>query len=378
MTIPRAKQFDASSPPWLHCISRCVRRAYLCGTDPAGRDVEHRKGWVEARLRLIARSAACEVAGYAVMSNHLHVVLRMRPDLAAGWSAMEVVRRWLAIWPRERLSDGTPVEPSCQELEQLAKNTAQVAIWRQRLGDLGWTMKALKEDLSRRANKEDECSGAFWEGRFKSVPLLDQAALVSCMAYVDLNPIRAKVAKTPETSQFTGAYERIRVRQAVRKAAGLRRAGDADGAAKVLAKAGIVSGNHPGGPGSPRFEWGGLADGRRLADSPDDEADRASWLTPIACCVADGDPLTLDEYLTLVDGTGRIIRNGKRGAIPAELAPILARLDLDIERWLDCMLGWRQFLGAAVGRLASRAVEATRRGLQWVQNRCALFAPAPA
>ena len=105
----------------------------------------------------------------------------------------------------------------------------------------------------------------------------------------------------------------------------------------------------------------------------DDAADRASWLTPIACCVADGAPLTLDDYLTLVDSTGRIIRSGKSGVIPTELAPILARLDLDVERWLDCMLGWRQFLGAAVGRLASRAVEATRRGLQWVQNRCALF-----
>ena len=136
MRQPRKHQFDPASPPWLHCISRCVRRAYLCGEDHAGRNVEHRKRWVEDRLRLIARSAACEVAGYAVMSNHLHVVLRMRPDLTAGWSALEVVRRWVAIWPRERLSDGTPVEPSRQTLEQMAGNTAQVTIWRQRLGDL--------------------------------------------------------------------------------------------------------------------------------------------------------------------------------------------------------------------------------------------------
>jgi REP element-mobilizing transposase RayT len=93
MPTPRKLQFNPVCPPWVHVISRCVRRAYLCGTDLAGRDLEHRKGWVEDRLRLIARSAACEVAGYAVMANHLHAVVRMRPDVAAGWSAMEVVRR---------------------------------------------------------------------------------------------------------------------------------------------------------------------------------------------------------------------------------------------------------------------------------------------
>jgi len=209
-------------------------------------------------------------------------------------------------------------------------------------------MKALKEAISRRANAEDRCSGAFWEGRYKSVPLLDQAALVACMAYVDLNPIRAKVAKTPEASRFTGAYERIRARQTMRKAAALRRQGDADGARKLMQKAGID---------------------QRLRNE-----DKASWLTPIACCQIDGSPLSLDDYLTLVDATGRIIRGDKRGHIPPELAPILARLDIELKAWLRCMLGWRQFLGSVVGGLAARAAEAGRRGLRWVQNRCGLFA----
>ena len=90
------------------------------------------------------------------------------------------------IWPKERGVDGRPVEPRPEVMDDLVANTAQVAIWRERLADLGWIMKALKEDIAKRANKEDGCSGAFWEGRFKSVPLLDQQALLACMAYVEL------------------------------------------------------------------------------------------------------------------------------------------------------------------------------------------------
>ena len=156
--------------------------------------------------------SACDVSSYAVMCSHLHVVLRMHPEVTAGWSAREVVCRWLAIWPRERLPDGSAVLPLDMENLRLAADSAQVARWRERLGDLSWTMKTLKENLARRANHEDGGSGTFWEDRFKSVPLLDQAALIVCMAYVDLNPIRAKVADRPEKSRFTGAFERLRVR----------------------------------------------------------------------------------------------------------------------------------------------------------------------
>ena len=351
MTIPRRLQFDPSRPPWVHCVSRCVRRAFLCGTDREGRDLDHRKQWIEDRLRLIAKAAACEIASFAAMANHLHVIMRMVPEKAEGWSPQEVVERWLSLWPRERLSDGTPVLPSPKVVAALASDAVQVAKWRARLGDLGWTMKALKEDIARRANREDHCSGAFWEGRYKSIPLLDQAALVACMAYVDLNPIRASVADRPERSRFTSAYERIRIRQALRKASGLRRAGDRAGAERVLRRAGLSE------------------------DTADDAtADGSGWLTPITASAGANAVMDLDEYLKLLDATGRAIRTGKRGAIPSELAPILARLDLDVDRWLACMLGWRQFLGAAVGRIAARAAEAARRGLQWVQNRCLLFA----
>jgi len=83
--------------------------------------------------------------------------------------------------------------------------------------------------------------------------------------------------------------------------------------------------------------------------------------------------LSTDEYLTLLDATGRVLRAGKRGAIPTELAPILARLELHVEDWIATMLGWRQMRGSCVGAAESRTIEAQRRGVQWVKNHCPLF-----
>ena len=61
-------------------------------------------------------------------------------------------------------------------------------------------MKVLNENIAKQANKEDKCTGHFWESRYKSQALLDEQAVLSCMTYVDLNPIRAAMAPTPEQS----------------------------------------------------------------------------------------------------------------------------------------------------------------------------------
>ena len=94
MTMRKARedQFDPNRPPWLHCTSRCVRRAYLCGDG-----YDHRKRFIEARLRQLASFFAVEVSAYAVMSNHLHVIARPRPDQAQELSAEAVAVAWLAL-----------------------------------------------------------------------------------------------------------------------------------------------------------------------------------------------------------------------------------------------------------------------------------------
>jgi REP element-mobilizing transposase RayT len=349
MTIPRSKLIDPTRPTWVHCTSRCVRRAFLCANGK-----EHRRQWIEDRLAFLARCFAVEVAGYAVMGNHLHVIVRMDMALPYTLTDLEVARRWLSVYPRQYLADGTPQLPSEAEIASIAKDGQRVAVWRKRLWDLGWFMKSLKEPLARRANREDNCKGTFWEGRFHSVPLLDQPALIAAMAYVDLNPIRAKMAKIPEESLFTSARRRIRARNRHRAATKIKDR-EPVRAAKLLAKAGLHAN----------------------AAHPED----GLWLCPLARCMVGEElanrRLTVDEYLTLVDATGRLIRKGKRGAIPPELAPILSRLDLTVDAWLATMLGWRMFgYSSALGHATTRAAEAGKRGLKWIKSRCPLFAAA--
>ena len=354
MAIPRS-QLLSGRPVWTHVISRCVRKAYLCG----GRDGrwEYRRQWVEDRLAELSRVFAVEVAAYAVMSNHVHAVVRMSPEVAASWTAQEVVTRWLMVFGKnaERLVVNGARDPMTQ---MFAEDPAWVAERRSRLADLSWFMRAFKEPLARRANREDQCSGRFWEGRYTSVPLLDQAALVACMAYVDLNPVRARMATTPEESAYTSVLQRAQARQ--RHRAANRPKKSVARVTRSLPRAGLTVANTSAAQASPEA---GL------------------FLAPLSRCrhLAEGAPtsswkLEVDEYLTLVDLTGRVIRQGKRGSIDPRLPALLSRLDLHIDDWIATMIGWRQMHGSGVGHPDSRAAAAATRGLRWIRNRCTLFA----
>ncbi|RBP49923.1 hypothetical protein DFR28_103355 [Arenicella xantha] len=122
------------------------------------------------------------------MSNHYHVVLRVRPEISAAWSDREVVRRWHSLFSgnvlSQRFMKGDVLDSVLRARLQL-----DIVEWRSRLTDISWFMRIVNEFIAREANKEDNCTGRFWEGRFKSQALLDDRALLSCMAYVDLNPM---------------------------------------------------------------------------------------------------------------------------------------------------------------------------------------------
>ena len=105
----RREIVDASQVGIYHCVSRCVRRAFLCGEDPlTGRNFDHRKDWIRARLEELAGAFAIDVLGFAVMSNHLHVMLRIRPDVASQFSDEEVARRWLRVFRKRRDAVDSP------------------------------------------------------------------------------------------------------------------------------------------------------------------------------------------------------------------------------------------------------------------------------
>ena len=213
MTLPRCVVVSPGIEGMFHCVSRCVRRAYLCGKDCiSGKSFEHRKDWVKDRLKFLSEVFAIDIAGYSVMSNHLHIVLRTRPDRVLGWTDEEVALRWLTLFSRSRSASGEQSSALREKVAAMKTNSTRIQQLRKRMSDLSWFMRCLNEYMARRANREDGCKGRFWEGRFKCQALLDEAAVLACMAYVDLNPIRAKIAQTPEESDYTSAQDRIQGR----------------------------------------------------------------------------------------------------------------------------------------------------------------------
>ena len=208
MPKSRSSQVSLIDTPYYHCVSRCVRRCFLCGADSySGQSFEHRRGWVEDRLLFLASVLAIDVCAYAVMSNHVHVVVHIDKIKALGWSIDEVVERWHQIHNGTLLTQKYRRKEVLTGGEQITFNET-VEVYRERLYDISWLMRDLNEYIAREANKEDECTGRFWEGRFKCQALLDEAALLACMAYVDLNPIRANTANSPEESFHTNIQKR--------------------------------------------------------------------------------------------------------------------------------------------------------------------------
>jgi REP element-mobilizing transposase RayT len=296
MPQSRKTQVSLIDTPYYHCVSRCVRRSFLCGEDKfTGQSYEHRRSWVEERLLFLSSVFSISICAYAVMSNHTHVVVCVDKDTADGWSTEEVVKRW------HQLYQGTLLSQKYQRGDTLSKGELisleeTVTIYRQRLYDISWLMRNLNEHIARVANKEDGCTGRFWEGRFKSQALLDESAVLACMAYVDLNPIRAKMETTPETSKHTSIQHRIQA---------------------------LIKGEQP--KNLMRFV------GNHRQDLPK------------------GIAYSLIDYCELVDCTGRCIREDKASYVEQHHSPILACLGLDSEQWLTLTTEFEQHFSTAVG-----------------------------
>ncbi|QDV13482.1 hypothetical protein CA51_33720 [Rosistilla oblonga] len=353
----RGEVIDPEQVQIVHCIERCVRRAYLCGEDPyTGQSFQHRRGWIRERLEFLASCFAIDCLTFSIMSNHLHLVLRSRPDVVAAWSDEEVARRWLRLFPIRHNDDRTPAEPSGAEIAAIVNNEQVLAQRRRRLSDISWWMRCTAENIARRSNAEDDVSGHFWEGRFKAQLILDEASLMACAAYVDLNPIRATIAQTLESSEYTGAKERI----------------------DDITCASEQNRQHV-------HDW----ERSRIPHN-------SGWMSPVEINERD-DPIgadidsshrrssskgflsiSLSKYLALIDWTGRQLRDDKRGSIPAELAPVLTRIGLDAPAWCDLVKRFGRLFKRAAGTSQSLCQEAARRRQAWMQApQNPLVGPAP-
>ena len=319
MTVARGLLVDPEVTRYYHCISRCVRRAHLCGEG-----YEHRKQWMEDRLELLADSFAVAVCGFAILDNHLHLLARLDGELARHWSDEEVVRRWWRVYPPKELREAEPKLVDAWVKQQL-KERKKVATMRERLTKLGWFMKALKEPLARMANQEDGCKGTFWEGRYKSIAILDTEALLATCAYIDLNVMAAGQAATPETSPHTSLRQRVRHARASGKLEQLK-----------AAASGTVAGSRAAGHFEQDHWLCPLEDRRGLARGG--PALREGML----------EGFSLGSYLLLVDYSSRVYRTGK-ARVSRELAGLLDRLGTRADVWSDRLqklLGKRQLLGS--------------------------------
>ncbi len=297
MTRPRKELISLADTPYYHITSRCVRRAFLCGVDHySGQSYEHRRQWVVDRIRLLSSLFAIDICAYAIMSNHYHLVLKACPEQLDELADDDIIERWCALFKGPLLIQNYRNGEALKPYER-ASIADIVAVWRAKLASISWFMRCLNQPIARRANLEDQCTGKFWESRFTSQALKSEEALLSCMAYVDLNPVRAGMAETPEQSEYTSVQERLQPRF------------DLLQAIDVLTECGnLLDFTAPLKPLLP-FE------------------------SRITGAIHSGILFGFREYLALLDWTGRIIRDDKHGYIDNTLPSILDRLEITADQW---------------------------------------------
>jgi len=296
MPKPRSQQISLLETPYYHIFSRTVRKAFLCGVDKeTGISFEHRRTWIEKRIFQLSQVFSIDICAHAVMHNHLHIVLHVDSERVKKWSMEYVLSRWHQLFKGTLLTQKYLNKQPLDKF-QLAMVESSADIYKQRLIDISWFMRTLNEPIARQANREDQSTGHFWEGRFKSQALLDEGALLSCMAYVDLNPVHAAIAPTPEQSDFTSI--------------------------QLLNKAAIKC-NQPTS---------------LLPFIGNDHQHKKSGIR-----------FSLQDYLTLVDETGRPLRDDKRGVINTKTANILTGLHISDENWLRLTTDFEYIFTGAVG-----------------------------
>lgn len=345
--MARAEVFSPDEIAIVHVMNRTVRRCFLLGDDPiSGKNFDHRKGWMEEQLAEQALYFGIDLICYALMSNHFHLILRSRPDVVATWDDAEVVRRWLMLCPKRKPSKRKPTqgrlqEPTEAEIKAIVNDPVELAALRRRLSDISWWMRLLSQKIGSRANRDDNEVGKFWQARFRGVRLLDEASILACAAYVDLNPIRAAIAENLEGSVYTSAQQRVLAVQAKamtnsRTKRKTKKRGNSSFTLRPIANALCPVGLNEGGSGI-----GACVHqlGYRASDK--------GFLQ-----------ISTGDYLELLDWTARQLRTGKRGSTPKCAAPLFERLGIDERSWLELTRDFGRLFSTVAGK--PTVIDATR------------------
>jgi len=311
---------DESEVGAYHIWSRTVRRAFLTGFDPqTGVNYSYRKELIERRLEALASVFAIDCCDFTVLDNHLHLILRNRPDIVAGWSDEEVARRWLRLKRSElELQD----EPTAEQIAEFVADRERVAKARKSLSCISDFMGSLKEAVAVVCNFVDRCTGNFWQGRFGARRLNDVAELLVCSLYVNMNPIRAGLADTPETAEHTSTYARLQDRQA----------GDPD-----LPSSGWLAPVHVDGDG-----YDGVGAKRRASNK--------GFLE-----------ISFVEQLELLDNLVRRERIEQSGGTSSDIPPVLERLGVTTSQWEHAVTVTSRRFARELDIMAMMFAEARRR-----------------
>lgn len=372
-SVPRNKVICENTVGVYHVWSRCVRQSGLFGRRSKNR--AERKLWVPQRVSELVQVFAVEACVFAVLSTHYHLLVRNRVDLARQWSDEEVVRRWWQLAPKRKDEHGNAADPTDREIQAMLSKPDQVAKWRRRLSSISWFMKFLNEYIAKRANAEDGVRGHFFDGRFKCRRLLDEAAVMACAIYIDLNEIRAHLANSSEESRNTSAYFRIiaKIKRQLRREA--QRAGeqivissitaeDPDYWLCPISESDTVPLLGPSGAESVRRSSELLAtqtsEQRPAAEIGVQNHGQKFFRHGFLPCDA-------DEYLKLLDWNARRVIPGK-SSIEATLPPILTRLGFDSAVWLEMIEHFEEWFFGAVGSAARVEEEAARTGRRWIHG----------
>ena len=364
MTNAREDFMQADKCGTFHVYARCIRRCFLLGNDEeSGKDYSARKEWIPLRLAVLRKTFLIDIYAYAVMSNHYHLILNNRPDLVKNLSSDEIGTRWLLLHPTASMKSEKREKPTATEIAALINDYTLEEI-QSRLSDISWFMRELNQHIAVKANRDEGLTGAFFDGRFKSQYLADDFAILTCMIYVDLNCVRAKVAASIEDSIFTSGYDRMTSHTAQLNLNSLEETKykDEDSLTyhqkkEIKIQKKIIK----------KSSWLAPLAINKTKSEPENGAPKKINLLP-ATTPTPFLSFTVEKYLKLLDLTGRTYHKNKPGVISDKFAPILDSMGFQQKHWMLRIKNYGLWYYRVIGPLASLADKLISTKQKWFKG----------